>query len=134
MFYISTFTKNATVGEVVDIILAETKRMQTERVPDSELAGAINYQNGLYPLGFETNDDLAAIFSNLWLYHDNKSVYEDFQERMKGVTAAQVMAMAQKYFPYADYRLVLVGKADEVKSQAEKYGSITVRSITEKQQ
>ena len=134
MIYISTFTKNATVSEVVDIILAETKRMQTEPVPDSELTGAINYQNGLYPLGFETNDNLAVVFSSLWLYHDDKSVYEDFQEKMRGVTADKVMAVAKKYFPSADYRLVLVGKADEVKSQVEKYGPVEVRSITEKQQ
>lgn len=130
MTYVSTFTRNETVGEVVDIILAEGIRMQTEIVADSEHIGGINYRCGLYPLGFETNDDLAGVFSNLWLNGLDKSYYEDYQERLRAVKPEQTQALAQKYFPKDNYRLVLVGKADEIREQAEKYGPVTVIPLT----
>ncbi|MCP4567658.1 MAG: insulinase family protein [FCB group bacterium] len=127
--YISTFTKNESVGEVLDIILSETKRMTTEAVPDSELVGAQNYRSGLYPLNFETNDDIAEVFSNMWLYDLDKSHYEDFQEKVKDVSGADLMKAAGKYFPLENYRIVLVGKAEEIKDQAAKYGTVTVQPL-----
>ena len=130
VFWVSTFTKNETVGEVVDIILNESKRMQSELVPDSELTGAINYRNGLYPLGFETNESLADVFASLWLYGEDKSQYEDFQERLRQVKPPQVMEVAKRYFPQTNFRLVLVGKADAVKAQVEKFGPVTVQPIS----
>lgn len=129
--YVSTSTKNETVGEVIDIILAEADRMQTEIVPDSELVGTVNYQCGTYPLNFETNDDLAGVFSNLWLSRLDKSYYEDYQERLRAVTSQQAMDVANKYFPKDNYKLVLVGKADEIREQAKKYGPVTVIPLSE---
>ena len=129
--YVSTFTKNASVGEVVDIILAEASRMQTEPVSDSELTDGASYRGGTYPLDFETNDDLAGVFANMWLSGLSKSYYEDYQEQLKAVTPPQAMGVAKKYFAKDNYRLVLVGKADEIKAQAEKYGPVMVKPFSE---
>jgi predicted Zn-dependent peptidase len=129
--YVYTFTKNETVGEVIDVILAEADEMQTVIVPDSEHVGAINYRCGVYPLGFETNDQLAGVFSSLWLNQLDRSYYEDYQENLRAVTAEQTMAVAKKYFPKDNYRLVLVGKADEIIDQAEKFGPVTVIPLAE---
>ncbi|MCX6835383.1 MAG: insulinase family protein, partial [candidate division Zixibacteria bacterium] len=131
MTFVTTFTKNATVGEVIDIILAEAVRMQTEPMPDSEMNDGANYQCGTYPLDFETNDALAGTFANMWLNGLDKSYYEDYQERIRSVTVPQAMAAANKYFPKANYKLVLVGKADEIMDQAKKYGPVTVRPFSE---
>lgn len=129
--YAYTFTKNESVGEVIDIILAESEMMRTELVPDSEHVGAINYRCGTYPLDFETNDDLAGVFSNLWLNRLDKSYYEDYQERLRVVSSQQAMDVAIRYFPKDSYKLVLVGKADEIVKQVEKYGPVTVISLAE---
>lgn len=129
VFSVSTFTKNESVGEVIDIILNESKRMQTELVPDSELTGAINYRNGLYPLSFETNESIAEVFTTMWIFGEDKSLYEDFQEQMRLVKPQQVQDMAKKYFPQNNYWLVLVGKAEAVKAQVEKYGRVSVKAI-----
>ncbi len=129
--YISTFTKNESVGEVLEIILSETNRIQTEAVPDSELIGTINYRTGLYPLSFETNDDLAGIYTNLWFYGLNKDHYEKYQENMRQMTPADIIQITNRYFPYENYRIVLVGKADEIKSQVEKFGPVTVKPLVE---
>ena len=124
--YTTTFTKNETVGEVVDIILGEAVTMQTEIVPDEEFNGAVNYACGTYPMRFETNDHLVGVFSNMWLNGLDKAHYEDHQERLRAVTQAQVTEAANKYLARDNYRLILVGKADEITTQAEKFGPVTV--------
>jgi len=131
LVYASTFTKNESVGEVVDIILGEAATMQTEIVPDDEFTGAVNYACGTYPMRFETNDHLVSVFSNMWLNRLDKSYYEDHQERLRAVTQAQAMEAANKYFARDDYRLILVGKADEITEQAEKFGPVTVIPLSE---
>jgi len=129
--FVTTFTKNATVGQVVDLILAEAYRMQTEPLPDSELADGAAFRNGTYPLNYETNDDLADVYANMWLNGLDRSYFEDYQERLKAVTSAQAMDAAKKYFSKDNYRLVLVGKADEVRPQVEKFGPVTVKPFSQ---
>lgn len=131
LVYATTFTKNESVGEVVDIILNEAATMQTEVVPEDEFNGAVNYACGTYPMRFETNDHLVGVFSDMWLNSVDKSFYEDHQERLREVTQAQAMDAAKKYFAKDNYRLVLVGKADEIKAQAEKFGKVTVIPLSE---
>ena len=99
---------------------------------DSELTDGANYRSGTYPLEFETNGSLAGVFTDMWVNGLNKSYYEDFQERIKAVTPQQAMDAANKYFAKDHYRLILVGKADDIRTQAEKYGPVTVRPFSEK--
>jgi zinc protease len=129
--YVYTFTESDSVGTVVDIILDEAASMMTELVPEEEHQGGINYQCGTYPLDFETNDDLAGIFSDLWLTGVDKSYFEDYQERLRAITPEQSREIARKYFPGDKYKLVLVGKADQIRSQVEKYGPVTVTPLAE---
>jgi len=128
--YITTFSKNATVGQVVDLILSETRKIQTEAAADSEFTGGINYRSGLYPTQFETNDAIAGTYSSIWFYKLDKSIYEDFQEKLRAIKPDQGKAAAAKYLPGDNYRLVLVGKADEIKPQVEKYGKVTVLPLS----
>ncbi len=129
--YVSTFTKNASVGEVLDIILAEADRLQTVPVSDSELADAVAYQCGTYPMEFETSDDLANVFTAMWLNDLDKSYYEDYQERLMKVTPSQAMEAARKYFARNEFKLILVGKAQEIKSQVAKFGPVLTRPFKE---
>ena len=129
--YVSTFTQNETVGEVIDIIMTESNRLRAEPVPDSELTSAINYRSGLYPLDFETNDDLLTVFINMWLYGLDLSYYEDFQERLAETTPAQVMMEAKKHFPDRQSRIVIIGVADTIQPQVEKFGTVKVAELDE---
>ncbi len=124
--YVTTFTKNATVGQVIDLILSEANKMQTEPVPDTERTHFTNYRCGTYPLSFETNDNLADVVAGMWLNKLDKSYYENYQERLKAITSNQAMDAAAKYFPKDNYCLVLVGKADDIMEQVKKYGPVTV--------
>jgi zinc protease len=126
VLYVSTFTKNASVGEVLDIIFNETQRIHTVPLTEEELIGAIKYRNGLYPLSFETNENISDKFLNLWFYNLDKSYYEDYQESFNKVTSATLMKAAQDNFPLKHYKLILVGNAEEVLPQVEKYGKVQV--------
>lgn len=129
--YVSTFTQNETVGEVVDIILSEANRMRTELVPDSELTSAVNYRSGLYPLDFETNNDLLTVFTNIWLYGLTESSYEQFPDRLAAVSAEEVRTQADKRFPNGRSRMVIIGVAETIRPQIEKFGDVKVMELDE---
>ncbi|MFW9817885.1 MAG: M16 family metallopeptidase, partial [Candidatus Thorarchaeota archaeon] len=126
IIYVSTSTRNESVGDVLEIIYRESETMQRAPVPDSELTAAINYRNGLYPLDFETNDDLLSPFIKMWLYDLEPPFYEDFQEKLRRTTPNDVMSAAQKYFPGADSYIVLIGPASVIESQVSDYGQVRV--------
>jgi len=126
VLYVSTSTRNETVGEVLEIIFRESHKMQTEPVPDSELTAAINYRSGLYPLDFETNDDLLSPYVEMWLHDLTPSFFEDFQERLRRTTPDNVRAAAQKYFPGSDSRIVLIGPAEVIAPQVSSFGQTRV--------
>lgn len=124
--YVSTFTQNESVGDVIDIILAESNRMRSEAVTDSEITGAVNYRSGLYPLDFESNDDLLTVFINMWLYGLDRSYYEDFPERLAEMTPEDVINQAKKRFPDKNSRMVVIGVADTIRPQLERFGAVKV--------
>lgn len=124
--YVSTLTQNEKVGDVIDIILAESKRMRTDLASDSELTGAVNYRSGLYPLDFESNDDLLTVFINMWLYGLDRSYYEDFPERLAKITPEEVLTQAKKHFPDENSRIVVIGVADTIRPQLERFGAVKV--------
>jgi len=129
--YVSTFTQNETVGEVIDIILKESNSMRTVPVSDSELTGAVNYRSGLYPLDFETNNDLVTVFANMWLYGLDRADYEDFQERLATISAEEVLGEAKKYFPDNQSRIVVVGLSKTIAPQVEKFGAVKIVELDE---
>lgn len=129
--YVATATRNETVGEVIEVIVEESRRMQTEPVSDSELTAAINYRSGLYPLDFETSDNLLSAFIQMWLYDLPSAYFEDFPEALRRTTPDEIMAQARKYFPTAESPIVLVGPAELIVPQVGAYGRIKVVEIGE---
>ncbi len=129
--YVATATRNETVGEVIEVIVEESRRMQTDPVSDSELTAAINYRSGLYPLDFETSDNLLSAFIQMWLYDLPSAYFEDFPEALRRTTPDEIMAQAGKYFPTAESPIVLVGPAELIVPQVGAYGRIKVVEIGE---
>lgn len=56
---------------------------------------------------------------------------KDYRKNINGVTRADIQRVAQKYPDPKNLQLVVVSKADEVKSLLEPLGSVTVTSFLE---
>ena len=68
MFFISSFTKVETAGELVQVALDEMRRFSEGGPTAEELERTQSYLCGLHPLSLETHDQLAERLADLELY------------------------------------------------------------------
>lgn len=102
-------TANARVGESLDIIRAEWRRMAENGVTESELAGAKTYINGSFPLRLDSSRRIANILLGIQL----NRLGIDYLDRRAGlinaVTEADIRRVAGRLLKPGDLTVIVVG-------------------------
>lgn len=128
-FSISTFTASKTTEPAIDKALEVLKRLHEKGIDEETLASAKNYVKGQFPPNYETSGQLAGLLTQMFWYGFDESFINNFQSNVDNLTSAKTKEIINKYFPKDKLQFVLVGKADEIKKIAEKYGPVTVKQI-----
>ncbi|MFN0157415.1 MAG: M16 family metallopeptidase [Bacteroidota bacterium] len=128
-FSISTFTKNETTGETIDVILEEVKKYREKGATPDELTKAHNYLSGGFARGLQSPEALAARMTDIEFYGFPKDYLESYIQKLKSVTLADVRRVVAKYFAYDDLLFVLVAPAESTRGAVEKYGAVNVMSL-----
>ncbi|HEY7726609.1 MAG TPA: pitrilysin family protein [Anaeromyxobacteraceae bacterium] len=126
LFAISSFTKNETAGELVEVALAEAERFAAEGPAPDELARAQAWLCGLFPLSLETHDQVAERIADLRLHGLEVSEVTGYLERIRAVDASACREVAQASFPVGRGVVVAVGPARTVARRLERHGPLTV--------
>jgi zinc protease len=126
IFFVSTFTKVETTGEIVKVALEEVTRFCSEGPGDDELERTRSYLCGLFPLSLETHDQLAEKLAELALYDLPEEEVSGFRDRVRAVTAGTAREVARRYFPLEQRVVVAVGPAKAVAAQLEAFGPVRV--------
>ena len=126
LFFISTFTKVETTGEIVQVALDETARFCDEGPGAEELDRTQSYLSGLYPLSLETHDQLAEKLADLALFGLGDDEVSAFRDRVRAVTPEQCRDIARRYFPLERRVVVAVGPAKAITRQLERFGPVKV--------
>ncbi|WP_089683070.1 M16 family metallopeptidase [Catalinimonas alkaloidigena] len=129
-FSISTFTANPTTEPAIDLALEVLDSLHQHGIDAETLASAKNYIKGGYPPRYETSSQLANLLTNMFVYGFDASFINQFQRNVDGLTVAKTREVIQKYFPAKNLQFVLIGKADEIRDIAKKYGQVTEKEIT----
>lgn len=125
--YISTFTKNESTEQAIDLALKQIEKLRTQGINAEQLASAKAYVKGLYPTQqLETSDQLADVLTDLELFGLNRGEVDDFISRVDSVSVEQANAIAKKYYRDAGLVFVLVGKAADIRKTAGKYAKDVV--------
>ena len=109
----SSFTKNETLRELVDVALEKMREYARTGPSKDALEKARSYLAGLFPLGLESNEALAeqvadAILDGLGLDH-----LASYRSRIAAVTAAQARQAAEQLSPARDgTQIVVVGDGE----------------------
>ncbi|MBK7858558.1 MAG: insulinase family protein [Archangiaceae bacterium] len=125
-FAVSSFTKTETVPELIDVALAEVKKMRAKGPKPDELSSAQRYISGLYPARLETNESIAAALADMALYGLPADWVDQYRERIAAVTVKVAAEAAARHLPDDDQVIVLVGNAEQLKPQVEGYGRVSV--------
>jgi zinc protease len=131
VFSASSYTQNAKLGEMLDIVYDLLKKGDKDGFSAEEVESARNYLLGQFPPTLETNASKAAAYARLAFYNLGFDYYDKYLAGIAASTAASVNKTAAKFLPDADYVLVVVGKAADIKPLLAKYGTWQEKKITD---
>lgn len=125
-FWVSTFSKNATVGQTVEAILGEIGRLKKEPPSAKEEAFSKSYLLGRFAGRRETPQ---ALVRDLWS-RQVEGLSDDFDQRyvdaVAKVTSAQMNAVAQRLVDDDALVIVVVGPAKRLRRQLEGIAPVEV--------
>ena len=130
-FYISTFTSTKNTEPAIDLAIKTYNRLFEKGIDEATLNSAKNYVKGQFPPGYETSGSLAGFLTQKYIYGLDDSYINDFEKAVDGMTVENANEIIKKYFPKENLQFVLIGKADDIREIAKKYGRVIEKNISE---
>ena len=124
-FRISTFTATKNTEAALDKALEVLNKLHTTGIDEKTLTSAKNYVKGGFPPRYETAGQLANLLTSMFWYGYDESFINNFQRNVDELTVDKAKAIVAKYFPKNNLQFIMVGKADDIRKIAEKYGKVT---------
>ncbi len=120
-FAISSFTKNATTAQAIDLTLQVLTKLHKDGLTAEQLASAKAYIKGQFPPSIETSGQLASVIA----YYEFAGLGDDeinqLEARVDAVTPEIAREVIQKHFPLENLVFVVIGKASAIGPAVEKY-------------
>jgi predicted Zn-dependent peptidase len=131
-FLISTYTRNATTEQAIDMTLELLRDFHQNGITEDELRSARNYVKGQFPTSIETSSQLASAISRLEFYGLDERDINDYYDKVDSLTVPEAHRLIKQYFPLENLTFVLIGKGSEIETIAEKYApQIDRKSISD---
>lgn len=110
-----TYARPEAIHQLVQVALGEIDRIRTTRVESEALTIArAALAEGSYAMQFEHGHATASAFAREWLRYGNHEFSATYPDRIRAVTAEDVLAAAQKYLHPSRMFMVLVGPVEQV--------------------
>lgn len=126
-FAASTAVDTAATADAVATMLEEVRRLSAEPVPAGELERARSYIVLGLPRTFETTADIAEHVAEVALHGLDADYYDRYAERVRAVTAEDVMEASARWLRADDLTTVIVGDAAAIGTDLEALGAVHVR-------
>ena len=123
-FLISTFTKNETVKEVVEVILTEIKKYREIGPTSEEIAKAKNYLIGDMARDLQTPDALASNLCEIEIFNLPKDYLEKYFDNLRNVNEVDVKKVINNYFQISDATFLFLSPKENIEKQISNLGKI----------
>jgi zinc protease len=124
-FTVHAAVRNDVAAATLTEIFYEMDRMRALPVTPEELDSARNYLAGVFSLGVATQDGLLGQLSMVYLDLLPADYLETYRERIRALTAEDVIAAARRHFDSANAQIVLAGDREQIGAQAALFGPVT---------
>lgn len=108
-FQISAGVDNKRINEVIEVVLAECKKLTEEKVNEEELNKVKECLIGNMKLSLEASDDIANFYGGQEILKREIRNAEEKAREVRKVTASQIKNLAQNVFKNKRLNLALVG-------------------------
>ena len=124
-FSVHAAVRNEVTAATLTEIFYEMDRMRSLPVTAEELDSARNYISGVFSLGVATQDGLLGQLSSVYLEKMPEDYLETYRERIRALTADDVLAAARRHFDSANAQIIVVGDRAHIAEQAALFGPVT---------
>jgi predicted Zn-dependent peptidase len=131
-FSVHAAVRNEVAAATLTEIFYEMDRMRSLAVTPEELDSARSYLSGVFSLGTATQDGLLGQLSTMYLDRLPDDYLEKYREKIRALTAEDVLAAARRHFDSPNAQIVLVGDRDQIADQAALFGKVTEYDATGK--
>jgi zinc protease len=124
-FSVHAAVRNDVVAATLTEMFYEMNRMRSLPVTPEELESARSYLSGVFSLGVATQDGLLGQLSTVYLDRLPETYLETYREKIRALTADDVLTASRRYFDSANAEIVVVGDREQVAEQAALFGDVT---------
>jgi zinc protease len=124
-FSVHAAVRNEVAAATLTEMFYELDRMRSLPVTPEELESAQSYLTGVFSLGVATQDGVLGQLSTIYLDRLAADYLETYRERVRRLTADNVMEAARAHFDSANAQIVLVGDRHAIARQAVLFGEVT---------
>lgn len=114
-FVVSTAVQSDVTAAAAREVFTEIDRMRADPIGAAELSLATSYLDGVLPIRYETTDAIAGALASLVLFGLEDDYFDRYRERIRAVTAADVLRVAQAHLRPEAMQLVVVGDPGQVR-------------------
>lgn len=121
VFQASFQSKSATCAQATAIVFEEIEKIRTTKVTQEELETAVNFAVEVFPRFFATAAAIVGTFANDEYTKRNPDFWDTYRDRVRAVTADDVLRVAKKYLMPDKMVILAVGNIDDIlKGNADK--------------
>jgi zinc protease len=124
LFRINTFTRNETIHETIDETIKVVEKLREDGPTPEELQKSKAFLTGLYPLGLQAPDNLAARLIDVEFYGLAPDYIETYADRINAVTMEDVRRVLKSYFCTKDLSILVVSNPDIARPALESFGKV----------
>lgn len=129
-FSLFVMTKSSTTAEAIDALIAEVEKMQTNPVTKKELEDARDRFLNSLVFRYDSkqkilNERISNQYNGL-----SQDAFDKYVEELKKVTVSDIQEVAKEYLNPDKVQILVVGNAEEVGDQLQKYGTVNEIDIT----
>jgi zinc protease len=125
-YSVATFTRNAEVRRVIDLLLDELEHVHVQPPTESEMEGARSLAVGRFGLGLETSDAVLNGLVDLDTYGLPEDGLDTYRSRVRATTVEDAERLASKLLHPKRAAIILVGPAEVLLPQLEGLGPVEV--------
>jgi predicted Zn-dependent peptidase len=129
-FAISSFTALPKTEAALALAHKTYQRLWDKGIDKATLESAKAYVKGQFPPRYETGEQLAGLLGDMYASSVGREQIDNFMKDVDSLTPERAKALVDKHFPRNNLQTVLVGKAEQIRDVARKYGEVTELDIT----
>jgi zinc protease len=124
-FTVHAAVRNEVTAATLTEMFYEMDRMRSLPVTPEELESAQSYLTGVFSLGVATQDGVLGQLSTVYLDRLPDDYLETYREKIRALTADDILLAARRHFDSANAQIILVGDRDQIIDQAALFGPVT---------